>query len=162
MRNSQEVVGLTVIDAETGTELGLVSDLLFDKQAHLQGILLEENSWLRRKRYVAKEDFTIGADAVIVVSQKQVQNVPDEHLDWTSVRTGMYSFQDRLLISENGSELGRVKNVYFQEEMGTIVGYELSEGLISDLTTGRTLYRTSSPLRWGKEVLVAPNDSVQS
>jgi len=155
------VVGLSVIDSETGKELGLVSDLLFDEQAHLKGILLEENSWLRRKRFVAKRDLTIEPEQVMV-SSKQLQHLSKEHLDWTSINSSTKSLQGRPLITPSGSELGWVTNVYFQEEMGTIVGYELSDGLISDLTTGRRLFRTSSPLQWGEETLITSNDDVQS
>lgn len=155
------MIGLSVIDQGTGKELGLVSDLFFDHYACLQGILLEEHGWFRRKRFVAKADVTIGTDAVIVTERERVVPFSTEYQNWTSFCTGAKSLLGQSLMTDAGGALGQVKNVYFQEEMGTIVGYELSDGWISDLTTGRRLLRTNTPLTWGNGVLVAPSDEVQ-
>ncbi len=55
----------------------------------------------------------------------------------------------------NGRELGMVEDVYFMEDMGILMGYELSDGFISDLREGRKVFRPNSPLTWGEDVLIA-------
>jgi uncharacterized protein YrrD len=47
------------------------------------------------------------------------------------------------------------------EEVGTLIGYELSDGWISDLTEGRKWIKTHTPPVWGKDVLIAPEDQFQ-
>ncbi|MCD8501427.1 MAG: hypothetical protein LRY71_06700 [Bacillaceae bacterium] len=47
-----------------------------------------------------------------------------------------------------------MEDVYFDEDSGTIVGYEVTDGLIADIKEGKKLIKTSTPLKIGEEVLV--------
>lgn len=161
LHKSQDVVGCSVIDVKTGTEVGIVSDLLFDAEPSLQGILLELNGWLHHQKYVAKEAFVIGSDVIILEGKEHMEAYHEEKPSWLSLVTGSRCLKGRQLLLSNGSELGMVENVYFMEEMGRIVAYELSDGIFSDWTTGRKLLKISQPLRWGENVLVAPADQAQ-
>jgi len=161
LHKSQEVVGCSVIDVKTGTEVGIVSDLLFNAEPSLQGILLEVNGWFHRQKYVAKEAIVIGSDVVLLEGKKHLEAYNVEQPSWLSLSTGSRCLKGRQLLLSNGSELGMVENVYFMEEMGKIVAYELSDGIFSDWTAGRKLLKTSHPLHWGENVLVAPIDQAQ-
>lgn len=161
MRKSQEVIGCSVVDVKTGKEVGIVSDLLFDAKPSFQGILLEGNEWFHHHRYVAKEAIVIGSDVVLLEGKKHIEAYKVEQPSWISLCSGSRCLKGRRFLLSNGSDLGMVENVYFKEELGTIVAYELSDGILSDLTTGRTLWKTSQPLRWGENVLVAPSDQAQ-
>ena len=46
------------------------------------------------------------------------------------------------MISEEGEPLGFLKDVYFQEEVGTIVGYEITDGFFSDITEGKQVIKS--------------------
>lgn len=159
MLKSQEVMGLTVIDAKTEKRVGQVCDLIFDHTPRLQALLLEEDGWLRRKRLAPLKAIVIGTDLVLLEDSEQLQPYGEKDHTWTSVFTGERCLKGRSLKLLNGSELGRVENVYFSREMGTIIGYELTDGLISDLIEGRRFFRTSQPLYWGKDVLIVGSDS---
>ena len=67
----------------------------------------------------------------------------------------------RSVLLTSGYELGVIENVYFMEEMGTIIGYELSDGWIDDLMEGRKVLKASEPLVWGQDVLIAKKDHVK-
>jgi uncharacterized protein YrrD len=47
-----------------------------------------------------------------------------------------------------------LEDVYFQEEVGTIIGYELSDGFFSDLVEGRRMIKKPNKLFIGKDALV--------
>lgn len=159
MLKSQEVVGLTVVDAKTEKRVGQVCDLIFDDTPRLEALLLEEDGWLRRKRFAPLEAIVIGTDLVLLKDNEQLQPYDEKDHTRISVCTGERCLKGRSLKRLDGSELGRVENVYFAKEMGTIIGYELTDGLISDLMDGRRFFRTSQPLYWGKDVLIVGNDS---
>lgn len=159
MLKSQEVVGLTVVDAKTEKRIGQVCDLIFDDTPRLEALLIEEDGWFRRKRLAPIEAIVIGTDLVRLKDNKQLQPYDEKNHTWTSVCTGERSLKGRSLTLLDGSELGRIENVYFAKEMGTIIGYELTDGLISDLMDGRRFFRTSRPLYWGKDVLIVGSDS---
>lgn len=81
--------------------------------------------------------------------------------EWISIYNGENKLKGRPLLTAGGCEMGMVENVYFMEEVGTLIGYELSGGLISDLAEGRKVVKTTHPLTWGKDVLIAPHDRIE-
>ncbi len=53
-----------------------------------------------------------------------------------------------------GEKLGIVEDVYFQEELGTIVGYECTDGFFSDLKEGKRVVKTDEPPAIGKDTII--------
>ncbi len=51
-----------------------------------------------------------------------------------------------------------VEDVYFQEELGTIIGYELTDGFLSDVTQGRKMLPKVEPLTVGTDAIVVPSE----
>lgn len=162
LRKSQEVIGLSVIHLKTGTKLGEVKDILFDTQQQFCGLLLEDGGWLQRRRYIPKSNIqSIGRDAVVIHDQKQILPFHESTQEWTGLYSGRKRLKGQTVLSETGNELGVIENVYFMEEVGTLIGYELSDGWISDLTEGRKVLKTTEPLIWGKDVLIAHQEGVK-
>lgn len=48
-------------------------------------------------------------------------------------------------MSNEGKKLGLLEDVYFMEEVGTIVGYELTDGFFSDITEGSVSSKPLTP-----------------
>lgn len=156
MRKSQDVIGLPVIHVATGKRLGTVRDLLFDEQQRMVGLLLENGGWIRRGRFIPFTRIaSLGADAVILDSEEDIYPLDEGEQGWFGLLTGQRKLKGRPVMMSNGRELGMVEDVYFLEGMGTLMGYELSDGLISDLREGRKVFRPDSPLTWGEDVLIA-------
>ncbi|MDA8353428.1 MAG: PRC-barrel domain-containing protein [Firmicutes bacterium] len=156
MRRSQDVIGLPVIHVRTGKRLGAVRDILFNGQQQMVGLLLENGGWVRRGRFLPFERIgSLGTDAVIVDSESDIHPLNQLEEDWHGLLTGQRKLKGRPVVMSNGQELGMVEDVYFREELGTLMGYELSGGFISDLTEGRKMFRPDAPLTWGEDVLIA-------
>ena len=161
MRKSQEVIGLSIIHLETGKKLGTVCDLLFDEQQKLRGIVMEEGSLFKRQKFIAADHvISIGKDAVVVDNEQPFSSNP-QNPNWMSVCSGEKKLKGRAILTSNGYEMGLVENVYFMEEMGTLIGYELSDGIINDIRDGRKWLKATTPLIWGEDVLIAPADQIE-
>ncbi|MFC7441381.1 PRC-barrel domain-containing protein [Laceyella putida] len=162
MRKSQEVIGLSIIHRHTGKQLGTVADLLFDSAHVWQGILFEHGGLFKRRKFIpAKRIHSMGTDAIVVDSEADIQALPEEAESWISLRSGGKKLKGRTILLSNGHELGMVENVYFQEEVGTLIGYEVSEGLLADLRQGRKVLKFTKPLVWGEDVLIAPCEDIR-
>ena len=162
MQKSQEVIGLSVIHLHSGKKMGVVKDILFDSSQSFVGILLEDGGWLRRRKYVPNDNIvSIGRDAVVIRSKEHILPFDESTKDWTGVCSGKKSLKGRPVLLTSGHELGIIENVYFMEEMGTIVGYELSDGWVNDVLEGRKVLKASEPLIWGQDVLIAKNEQVK-
>lgn len=162
MHKSQEVIGLSVVHLKTGKKLGVVRDILFDAKQRFCGLLLEDGGWLKRRRYIPKENiYAIGRDAVVIRHEAQILLLDETAKEWTGICSGQKKLKGLPILLASGYELGVIENVYFMEEMGTLVGYELSDGLINDLMEGRKVVRPNQPLIWGQDVLIAQTDRLE-
>lgn len=162
MQKSQEVIGLSVFHRKSGQKVGVVKDILFDASQCFMGLLLEDGGWFQRRRYIPNDNIvSIGRDAVIIEDRKRILPFDESTKDWTGVCSGQKSLKGQPVLLTSGHELGIIENVYFMEEMGTIVGYELSDGWLHDVVEGRKVLKTSEPLIWGRDACIAREDHVQ-
>jgi len=157
LRKSQEVIGLTVTAQESGKQLGAVVDLLFNSEQHLVGCMLEHCGWWRHRRFLpVKNIIQMGRDTVMVENSASLVPFTKTEKAYTCLLCGDNPLKGRTVLLANGTFLGLVENVYFSLDMGTLVGYELSDGLLTDLREGRKLFQVENPVDWEKDILIAP------
>jgi uncharacterized protein YrrD len=158
LRKSQEVIGLPIIYLSTGKKVGTVYDLLFDGDSQqFRGVVLERGDFMKKRKYIPSDHITsIGTDAVVVDSEASILPIDQIAKAWISLLSGEQRLRGRPVLLSNGCALGMVENVYFLEEMGTLIGYEISDGLLHDLQYGRKMLQSDQPLLWGVDVLIAP------
>lgn len=161
MRKSQDVLGLPVIAISSGAQIGVVRDILFDSEQHLFGLLLESKGWTKRRRFIPADRVTaFGLDAVTVDSEDAMAFLEAGHDDVVGICSGKHQLKGMPVITATGHELGRLENVYFMEEMGTLIGYELTDGFLNDLREGRKTLRVDDQLTWGNDALIVPHNVV--
>lgn len=160
MRKSQDVLGLPVFAISSGKEIGVVRDLLFDSRQHLYGLLVESKGWMKRRRCIPADRITsFGLDAVTVDSEEALEgSLEGEHDKVVGVCSGKHKLKGLPVMTATGHELGRLENVYFLEEVGTLIGYELTDGFLTDLREGRKALRTTECLTWGDDALIVPGN----
>jgi uncharacterized protein YrrD len=162
LRKSQEVIGLSIIHVKTGKKLGTVSDLLFDRGGQWRGIVLENGGLFKRKKYIPSDQIcSLGKDAVMVDNTQAILPFDGQAKKWICLYSGDKKLKGRTILTDSGYEMGMVENVYFMEEVGMLIGYEVSDGLISDIKEGRKVLKTFQPLVWGEDVLIAPADQIE-
>ncbi len=138
MRSVCNLLGLPVMDIVTGKRIGTVKDVLVTGDWKLRGIVLEYKSWFNSARFVEWNALvSIGEDAVIINSKASVRpfkSFPDTSLlGW-----GKEKLKGLPMVSVEGIQMGRLEDVYFSEKMeDSIVGLELSDGILTDLQEGR-------------------------
>ncbi len=159
LRKALNVIGLPVIQTLTGEEVGKVQDVLFNQQWFFQGIVLETNGWFKKGRFIPSDKISaVGLDAIMIDNVQFIQSL--EHTSHLfGLVTGNPKIKGMTVLTQNGHQLGQVEDVYFMEEMGTLVGYELSDGFISDLREGRKLLKRPTHTTLGENALIVPVSS---
>ena len=61
-------------------------------------------------------------------------------------------------MTRDGDGLGQIHDVYFLEEVGNLIGCELSDGLLSDLRNGRKFIPWRQDVTVGEDVVFLPED----
>lgn len=162
VRRAIDVIGAQVINVDSGQIIGRVDDLLFDREGRLQGLLLTRRSWFTKQPYLPLSDImAIGEDVVTVNKELQLgkENISTE---WVHVKHGELKMLGIPVVTANGKQLGLLEDVYFQEELGTIIGYEISDGFFSDVMEGRRTIKKPSKLLIGKDAFIVDAPSEQN
>lgn len=154
MRNARDLIGLPVLDIVSGKRLGTVKDYLVTKDWKILGIVLDYKSWFNAARYVEwKNIVSAGSDALVINSKKSVKK-------WKQAPGALYLGGGKIhlrglpLISVEGVQMGRLEDVYFSEKMeDSIVGLELSDGLLTDLQEGRRVISLPAGAICGEDVI---------
>ena len=159
MRKARDLVGLPVIDTLAGEHQGEVRDVLFAPDGRLHSLLLEKGGLLTASRIVPKANISsIGQDAVTIRTRDDIECYRDETGLIRSLLDGDVPYVGKDVLTANGSLLGTVEDVYIDDELHTIVGYEISEGFLVDLTEGRKVLRTHPDMMFGMDALLVPED----
>ncbi|WP_421616828.1 PRC-barrel domain-containing protein [Brevibacillus sp. TJ4] len=159
MRKALDVVGLPVMCLETGETLGTVHDILCDSTWHVRGVLLSEPGWFHPGTYIPSERIHAVGDACLTVSGKDAIT-SFQHLAGTEpvgIVTGKSKLKGKAVITASGEILGVVEDVYFSADWEKLVGYELSNGWLADVTEGRKRMNVPASVIVGEENLIVPD-----
>lgn len=156
MYKANDVIGLPVLDLHSGQERGVVRDVLFNEDWTFQGLLVEVKALFRRSRFIPSEEIeAIGDDYVMIKNEEAMKPIQEvEHCN--GLKTGPITMMGKPVITANGHHLGQVEDVYFQTEFGEIIGYELSDGIISDIVDGRKAVKHARSTRIGEDAVILP------
>lgn len=156
MYKANDVIGLPVLDLKAGEERGVVRDVLFGEDFKFEGLLVEVKAMFRRGRFIPSHNIhAIGHDYVTIEDEEMMQ--PIQGIDYLhGVKTGPTKVMGKPVITANGQRLGQVEDIYFQAEFGSIIGYELSDGLLSDIMEGRKAVKHVERTKIGEDAVILP------
>ena len=141
-----------IFEAKTGTKIGEVCDLCITREGIVSGLLIKKGVFLKQTLFLDIEDVTsFGCDGVMIETSsclEKLKTTPEYTL------SHKHSLEGMLMLSKSGESLGMLKDVYFHEELGTIVGYEITDGFFSDITEGKQVIQSKEPPTIGKDAII--------
>lgn len=146
MRRTREIVGLPVLNLRSGDQIGWVQDVVFNKDSRkISGILLENAHIFHSSKGIPR-DFVaaVGKDA-LTVSDHVVQEISG--IKW-SEKVGNQVF------TQGGEAKGTIEDVFLDDSAENVIGFEVSDGLFSDLMEGRGTILQENVMVDGKDVLI--------
>lgn len=155
MRTFSLLKDLPVYDEKSAEELGRVSDLCLTSDGKVNALIMKGKGLFERDRVVPIESISSIGDDGVMVSDRTLLELLDNEADTPTyfLHTHHGLFRKPLLSSE-GQKLGLLEDVYFTEEVGTIIGYEVTDGFFADITEGKKVIKTNEPLKIGEDVIV--------
>lgn len=152
LRTFSLLKGMPVFDMENGTSVGEVHDICISEEGSITGLLLRKGAFLKKNFLIPFASIaSFGSGGVMIKTTSGLCPVK---------RLSGYTFENqhricgKMLISREGEQLGLLEDVYFLEELGTIVGYELSDGFFSDITEGKKVVNSDEPPAFGKDAII--------
>lgn len=154
MRRTRLWIGRPVIEISSGERIGVVSDVLFNEDNSVCSLVVDRDGLLSGKGKIQICNVhSVGEDAVTIESNELI-DPPNEEEDNGCLLSGDYAFVGKELFTEEGTVLGVVADVYIEEDSDNIVGYEVSDGLIADLVSGRKWLPFEQTVQIGDRIIV--------
>lgn len=152
MRTFSLLKELPVYEVSSGKKLGEVLDLSITGNGKIEGLLIKTGALFKKTFLIRVSDVSsFGMDGIMVEDRKALtplQGQPEYTFEHHRGLTG------KVIMSSEGEKLGLLSDVYFTEEVGTIVGYELTDGFFSDITEGKKVVKTIEPPTFGKDAII--------
>ncbi|MGJ7921473.1 PRC-barrel domain-containing protein [Neobacillus sp. LXY-4] len=157
MRTFSLVKGLPVFELNSGYKLGEVCDLSISGDGKVEGLLIKKKTLFNKLQLIKIENiYSFGTDGIMIKRTQALEPVlhpPEYTIEHQRGLTG------KLMMSAEGERLGLVEDVYFMEELGTIVGYECTDGFFSDIKEGKRVVKTAHPPAIGKDAIIVNVES---
>ncbi|ADU29784.1 PRC-barrel domain-containing protein [Evansella cellulosilytica] len=145
MRTFQKVKGAPVFYEKTHRLLGEISDIvLSEREESVKGYWIHNRQWWSKKHYLSLKSIAYEDINGFYVTEKTVLQTMSKYD--RRLFEGKRHIFGRPVIDKDGITLGLIEDVCFLPDLGKIVGYELTEGLFSDLRKGIRILKPKSPL----------------
>ncbi|GAB6990833.1 PRC-barrel domain-containing protein [Paenibacillus pini] len=159
----QEMIGLAIFDMEEGKEIGKITDIIISGDWKILAFELQGKALFSGSvKTVAWEDIVAyGEDAVMIRNEQAVRKTEADDIQFTYI-LGKNKLKDLSVLTEEGVMLGKVTDVYFDQEMGnTILGLEISDGFVTDIIEGRKWLPCTLEMAIGENAVMVPSMSEQ-
>jgi len=165
LKRARDVIGLPVICIQSGKQVGTVKDLLLDNEQRVEAVLLETKMWFSATSCIYWEDvIALGDDAITIDNETAISRL-DESRTYTALVNGDRKVKGMPVLTVNGQQLGTIDDVYLDQNLGkNVIGYELTEGFISDLKEGRKWLPLPDSVTVGEDAIIVPvhcNESLE-
>ncbi|MBP3039375.1 PRC-barrel domain-containing protein [Bacillaceae bacterium Marseille-Q3522] len=144
--------GQAIFDLSNGEKIGEVTDLVITDDGEVKGLVVKKAKLFNNAFFLKNKNIAFyGRDAVMIDDSNCLEPFR---------KTEAYCLQSqqplhgKMMLTREGEQLGLLEDVYFLEELGTIVGYELSDGFFSDVLEGKRVVKTTEPPAIGKDAII--------
>jgi uncharacterized protein YrrD len=160
MRKGRDMIGKPVIAYDTGEKFETITDLVFDQVNNLLlGFVVDEGGLFSSARVLPLSQVQVmGNDAVIVLSKDAIVvagTIPEIEsvMDHNNILKGTQ------IMTVDGRDLGKMIDLYFDDQTGRIEGYEVSGGLFADAYSGRSFVPAPDTIKIGEDVAFIPSET---
>lgn len=158
MRKALDAIGLPILSVASGRVAGMVRDILCDACGRTLGVVMKEASWMQDGMYIPVQAIhSVGEDYLTVHDDAPTPLYTLRNLETISLVTGKNRLKGKIVVTKNGERLGTIEDVYFSMNWEKLVGYEISNGWITDVTEGRKRLAAMDGCMIGVETLIVPN-----
>lgn len=157
MRKGYDFLGKTIVSYETGEKIDRVKDIVFDPNTNrLLALVVREGNWFSQARVVLFQDIrAIGTNAVIISSRAAI--IPANQVaEVQQVLAQPNILRGTQILTTDGHDLGRMIDLYVDEETGMIEGYEVSGSSLAHTFSGHSFIPAPQTLKVGQQVAFVP------
>jgi len=97
---------------------------------------------------------SIGRDAVTIDSASKILSMKEVDERIVKADKNKHSLTDTKVITESGTDLGQVSDIYFEPGSGKVIELEVSQGMLKTMQSGRKRIKVADISKIGKDATV--------
>ncbi len=154
------LVGLPVLEIETGIQIGQIAEILVNmEKVCVEYFVIIQQNLFQAEQVIAFEDlFRIGCDAVMVRNDHvvyELQVVPDDEIYY------LRDLYQKQIFTESGILIGTLVDIAFDVITGELHHYQISDSIITDLLYGRKSMPLPQVQMTGEDKLIVPEKMIK-
>ncbi len=155
MKKISEVLGMRIVDEE-GNIIGEAEKVIYSRSnGRVVGIIFRTGRILKGEAAVLFKDIqSIGRDAIIIKKGRSAVADPMRIVGIANVLEKEQDIMGYPVFTADGTELGEIKDIVFDEVRGDIRGYMLAGGLFEDIMEGRRILNYSDKITVGDGAVI--------
>ncbi len=159
MLKFSKIVGLTVLALKEGRVMGHVHDVLVNLQhKYIESICILNT--LERKQYLKLVDINL-ADNKITISNKDIIKNLDNRIQTNKELLSSKRILNKKVFTNKGDDVGRINDIYFDLDAGTLEAFEISDGIIQDILSGRRIIPAIGDISLKEEGIFISKDAFE-
>jgi uncharacterized protein YrrD len=158
MRKGKTVIGQDVLSLADGQKIETVKDLLISQSNDaIVALLVDEGGLLSSSKIVPIEEVQdFGRNAVVITDPTAVTRA-SSYPEAKEIIDRKDSLLGKRVFTDGGQQMGTISDMYFDENGGRILGFEVSGGVIGDIARGTSYLAVEEIERIGPDVVfIAP------
>ncbi len=141
--------------SKNGKKIGEACDLTISEEGKVTGVLLSRSAILKRTVQIPLEEIELFESDGIYLKCDDLTKIKPQPYEYTLHHKDSIAGK-QVIGNRTGKTIGVLEDVYFTENLGNIVAYEISNGFFSDLTDGKLPLSTHNPPSLGEDTIVIP------
>ena len=156
-----KIINLPVIAAEEQEYMGNVIDIIFNpEQQKIIAIVFTNNKLLSSRKAIGIDKIlSIDKNSVWIKDKKKIIN-STLMLRNNKLKSYKTDFDNKKIYTDKKNDLGFINDVIFNTEIGTIEGFEISDGVLQDLIDGRKYITTMGMVDTRKESIFIAKENI--
>lgn len=128
---ASHVIGLNVLTLDEGKEIATVKDVIYDpKDNKVKALLIDGGGWFADAKVIRIEDVkSIGRDDVVVQRALAIRKATDVGRKVAHIAKNDTYLTKTTVITEAGTKLGQVSDIYFDSKTGAVSEFEVTQGI---------------------------------
>jgi uncharacterized protein YrrD len=163
MVKGNDVIGLKVITKADGRIISDVTDIVYTpKDNKVHALIIEEGGFFSDAQILLIEDvLSIGKDAVIIESAEQIRKASSVPQPISTIASNSQYLTKSMVVTEEGTQLGKITDIYFEETTGNVEEFEVSEGVMKNVHSGKKRFKVEDIVTIGEDVTIVKVDAEQ-
>jgi uncharacterized protein YrrD len=158
MHRLRDIIGLPLLETETGTHIGQIKDIVLNiEEAKVYGVVIDEgNNVSPEKGIIFGDILGLGRDAIMIRNHSVIHQCASIFEITNYYYVG--ELFEKEIITEEGLRLGRLVDVFFDIDTGEMKWYQVSDSLVTDLLYGRKMMPLPKIQIVGKDKVIVPDN----